>query len=202
MDKNKNVTMTDIKGIIVVNMFRKKLTQKLNRMLQEVNNDTRKTPEKLQFAFDKMSGVCAVANCLDIISDIEYQSACQILVELLTTDSGNEISFEKVEEHYCKDYGFAETNVVFKINLQERLNDNFARFTTAGSVLSMFSIEDLLAANTLILEFGREFEILKKEEFEKGMDMLRNYKKGNYTPDKIIFIPEEFYTRLEGAKNE
>lgn len=198
MDKNKNVTMTDIKGIIVVNMFRKKLTQKLNRMLRDVNNNPHKTPEKMQDAFDKMSGVCAAANCLDIISDIEYQSACQILVELLTTDSGNEIAFEKVEEHYCKDYGFAETNVVFKINLQERLNDNFARFATAGSVLSAFSVEDLIAANTLILEFGREFEILKKEEFEKGMEMLRSYKQGNYTPDKIIFIPEEFYTRLEG----
>lgn len=197
MITKRKITLSDVKGIAVVNMLRQKLSKKINSLLQEVEDTQNVTPEKLQAAFDQTTGVCAVANCLDIISDDEYQAACETLIELLTTKQGNAIAFENVEEHYCQDYSIAETNVVFKINIQERLNDVFARFTSTGSVLSAFKTEELINANTLILDFGKDFEILKKEEYERGMKMLDSYKKGNYTPDKIIFIPEEFYTKLE-----
>lgn len=192
------MTNADIKGLLIVNMFRKKLTDKINEDIQAVCQLQAGDNKKAQELFERISGRLAVADALDIITDDEYEKACSTLLALFQNQPVEAIEFGKITEHYCKDYAMDETQVVFKVNVQERLNENFARCRQPHIALMMYSDKDCLDANEMIVIFARDFEIIRKDEFEKAMAMIKSYRAGKKTPDEFLMVPKQFYTKLEG----
>lgn len=195
MQSNKTKTIPQVQGIVIVNMLRKKLTEKVNAKIKALNTHREDVSTEQQY-IEYICGVTAVANALDIISDAEYAA---FVDNLLVIQNGLEIdpvNFDRIEEHYCKSYGFTETSLVFKINLQERLNENFARYTAPLVSAESFDKSDVLEANELIISFGKEFELLNASDYKKAVDMLEAYKKGDTSQKKLILVPENFYTKL------
>lgn len=193
------MTNADIKGLLIVNMFRKKLTDKVDEDMRAVCKLKADEATKAQELFERISGRLAVADALDIITDDEYERACSTLMALFQRQPVDAIVFDKITEHYCKDYAMDETQVVFKVNVQERLNENFARCRQSHILLMAYSKEDCLNANELITTFARDFEIIRQDEFEKAMKMIQDYRSGKKTPDEFIMIPKQLYTKLGGA---
>lgn len=198
MPENKVMTNADIKGLLIVNMFRKKLTDKVDADLQAVCKLGPNEQQKAQELFERLSGRLAVADALDIITDGEYEDACNALMALFQNQPIDRIEFGKLDHHYCQDYALDETQVVFKVNVQERLNENFERCRQQHILLMAYSPKDCLDANELIASFAREFEIIRKDEFEKIMEMIKNYRAGNTTPDEYLMVPKQFYQKLGG----
>ncbi len=198
MADQKIMTNADIKGLLIVNMFRKKLTDKIDADLQSVCKLQAHETAKAQELFECISGRLAVADALDIITDEEYEQACNILVALFQNQPVEAIEFGKLTEHYCKDYAMDETQVVFKVNVQERLNENFARCRMPHLVLMAYSEKDCLDANELITTFARDFEIIRQDEYDKAMQMIKDYRAGKRTPDEFIMVPKQLYTKLGG----
>lgn len=199
MAEQQIMTNADIKGLLIVNMFRKKLTDKVEEDMRAVCQLKPNENTKAQLLFERISGRLAVADALDIITDEEYENACQMLMALFSNQPIGKIEFGKIEHHYCKDYAMDETQVVFKVNVQERLNENFARCRQPNIILMAYSDKDCLDANELIIRFAREFEIIRQDEFEKGMQMVSDYRAGNKTPDEFLMVPKQFYTKLTGG---
>ena len=197
MNKQEIVTNADIKGIVVVNMLRTKLTSKIETDIKAVCNLQPNEINKSEELFNSISGRLAVANALDIISDEEYEDACRTLILLYQNQPIAPIKFGVIEQHYCKDYGFDETRVVFKVNVQERLNENFARCQTPNMVLSNFTDEDCLNANELIASFAREFELITQNEFDKIKCMIQDYRNNKKEPKEFLMVPKQFYTKLK-----
>lgn len=193
------LTNADIKGLLIVNMFRKKLTDKVDADMQAVCKLQADETTKAQELFERISGRLAVADALDIITDDEYEQACSTLMALFQCQPVNAITFDKLTEHYCKDYAMDETQVVFKVNVQERLNENFARCHQTHILLMAYSDKDCLDANELIVTFARDFEIIRQDEFDKAMQMIRDYRAGKKTPDEFIMVPKQLYTKIEGT---
>lgn len=193
------MTNADIKGLLIVNMFRKKLTDKVDADMQAVCKLNANEAAKAQALFERISGRLAVADALDIITDEEYERACSTLMALFQRQPVDAITFDKLTEHYCKNYAMDETQVVFKVNVQERLNENFARCRQSHIVLMTYTDKDCLDANELITSFAREFEIIRQDEFEKAMKMIQDYRAGKKTPDEFIMVPKQLYTKLGGA---
>lgn len=198
MADEKIMTNADIKGLLIVNMFRKKLTDKIDSDIKEVCTLAANEAEKAQSLFERMSGRLAVADALDIITDEEYENACNMLMLLFNNQPIEPIVFGKTEYHYCKDYAMDETQVVFKVNVQERLNENFARCRQPNMILMAYTAKDCLDANELIASFAREFEIIRKDEFEKIMAMIKDYRAGKTDPAEFLMVPKQFYTKLNG----
>lgn len=194
------MTNADIKGLLIVNMFRKKLTDKVDADMQAVCKLKPGENAKAQELFERISGRLAVADALDIITDAEYEAACSTLMALFSQQPVEAIEFGKLTEHYCKDYAMDETQVVFKVNVQERLNENFARCRQANIILMAYSDKDCLDANELIVSFAREFEIIRQDEYDKAMKMIKDYRAGKKTPDEFLMVPKQFYTKLGGSE--
>ena len=197
MTHNQTITNADIKGLLIVNMFRKKLTDKITSDIEDVCKLTVNESKKAQMLFERMSGRLAVADALDIITDEEYESACNTLIMLFQNQSIAPIVFDKTEHHYCKDYAMDETQVVFKVNVQERLNENFNR-CHQNNLLTVYTAKDCLDANELIASFAREFEIIRQDEFEKIMAMINDYRAGKMKSKEFLMVPKEFYIKLNG----
>lgn len=193
------MTNADIKGLLIVNMFRKKLTDKVDADMQAVCKLKANETAKAQELFERISGRLAVADALDIITDEEYEHACSTLMALFQRQPVDAIAFDKLAEHYCKDYAMDETQVVFKVNVQERLNENFTRCRQPHILLMAYSDKDCLDANELIVTFARDFEIIRQDEFDKAMKMIRDYRSGKKMPDEFIMVPKQLYTKLGGA---
>lgn len=192
------MTNADIKGLLIVNMFRKKLTDKVNHEIKRVCELTAEEMDKGEALFNRISGLLAVANALDIITDAEYEGSCETLIALFSNKPIEFVSFDKLEEHYVKEYALNETQVVFKVNVQERLNENFERCRQPSIVLNAYADKDCLDANELIASFAREFEIIRQDEFDKIMKMIKNYRAGKKAPDEFIMVPKQFYSKLGG----
>lgn len=195
MTHNQTITNADIKGLLIVNMFRKKLTDKIASDIKDVCKLTVNEAKKAQVLFERISGRLAVADALDIITDEEYESACNTLIMLFQNQPIAPIVFDKTEYHYCKDYAMDETQVVFKVNVQERLNENFNR-CRQNNLLTVYTTKDCLDANELIASFAREFEIIRKDEFEKIMAMIKDYRAGKMESKEFLMVPKQFYTKL------
>lgn len=198
MTHNQTITNADIKGLLIVNMFRKKLTDKITNDIKDVCKLTVNESKKAQVLFERMSGRLAVADALDIITDEEYENACNALMMLFNNQPIEPIVFSKTEHHYCKEYAMDETQVVFKVNVQERLNENFARCRQPNMILMAYTAKDCLDANELIASFAREFEIIRKDEFEKVMKMIKDYRAGKMEPEDFLMVPKQFYAKLNG----
>ena len=198
MTHNQTITNADIKGLFIVNMFRKKLTDKITSDIKDVCKLTVNESKKAQVLFERISGRLAVADALDIITDEEYENACNALMMLFNNQPIEPIVFGKTEHHYCKDYAMDETQVVFKVNVQERLNENFARCRQPNMILMAYTAKDCLDANELIASFAREFEIIRKDEFENVMKMIKDYRAGKMEPEDFLMVPKQFYTKLNG----
>ena len=196
MADEKVFTNADIKGLLIVNMFRRKLTEKIDADLQAVCKLQTHETAKAQELFERISGRLAVADALDIITDEEYEAACSTLMALFQNQPIEKIEFGKIEQHYCKDYALDETQVVFKVNVQERLNENFARCRQPHILLMAYSDKDYLDANELITTFARDFEIIRQDEFDKAMAMIADYRAGKKTPDEFLMVPKQFYQKL------
>lgn len=196
--KQNVMTNADIKGLLIVNMFRKKLTNKIKPQIDEMASLTESDTEKANELFEQVSGQLAVADALDIITDEEYADACDALISLFQNNPIAPIVFGKLTTHYCKDYDLDETRVVFKVNVQERVNENFARCRQHNLTIAPYSAQDCLDANTLIITFAREFEILRKDEYDKAMKMIKDYRAGKMEPDDFLMVPKQFYTKLQG----
>ena len=198
MAENPIMTNADIKGLLIVNMFRRKLTEKVDADLQAVCKLQAGETDKAQELFERISGRLAVADALDIITDEEYEAACNTLMALFQNQPVEAIEFGKITEHYCKDYAMDETQVVLKVNVQERLNENFARCRQPNIILMAYSDKDCLDANELIIRFARDFEIIRQDEFDKAMSMVADYRAGKKTPEEFLMVPKQFYTKLGG----
>jgi hypothetical protein len=73
MADEKVFTNADIKGLLIVNMFRRKLTEKIDADLQAVCKLQAHETAKAQELFERISGRLAVADALDIITEVEMQ---------------------------------------------------------------------------------------------------------------------------------
>ena len=160
---------TNVNGMVVVNMLRHRLEEKIENELRRAGETGRKklTAEAINQLFWKLSGYLAVAMSIDILTEAEYQMSCNLLMESMEGNALRAPRFAKIEEHYLKDAGFNEASIIFKINIQERLNENFDR-CQHPTVLVEYTSEDALKANELIIEFGKEFGLIKADEFTKA----------------------------------
>ncbi len=187
---------TNVNGMVVVNMLRHRLEEKIENEMRRAGETGRKKldAEAINQLFWKLSGYLAVAMSIDILTEAEYQMSCNLLMEAMEGNALRAPRFAKIEEHYLKDAGFNEASIIFKINIQERLNENFDR-CQHPTVLVEYTSEDALKANELIIEFGKEFGLIKADEFAKAKAMIQAYRNGNMEPKAIFFIPQEFYTK-------
>lgn len=187
---------TNVNGMVVVNMLRHRLEEKIENEMRRAGESGKKRldAEAVNQLFWKLSGYLAVAMSIDIITEAEYQMSCNLLIEAMEGGAMRAPRFAKMEEHYLKDAGFNEASIVFKINIQERLNENFER-CQHPTVLVEYTSEDALKANELMIEFGKEFALLKADEFTKAQAMIQDYRNGKMDTKAIFFIPQEFYTK-------
>lgn len=174
------------RGIDLINSIRKRLSEKI---ASDVTNIT-----DIDDTFNVLTGYMAVANALDIITDKEYNDATADLYHYLTGLKDDIVAFDDIIKHYTAESTIQETMLVFKINLQEHLNENFAKYRQ-HTVMNEYSKNDLLSANDLFLTFGLMFNIISNKEFDQAKKVMAEYIKDKPKTEKIIWVPEALYTK-------
>ena len=174
-------------GMDIINGMR----QHLEKFIAESMN---KEDTDIDTTFDVLTGWLAVADALDIITDREYNDATSDVYHYLTGLRTDPITFPLLSEHYLKDAGMQEALLTLRINLQERLNENFRKYRE-HSALVEYTKSDVIAANMLFIAFATEFRIIEDKDIDKANKVVEEYVHDNVKTEKVIFVPEAFYTK-------
>lgn len=175
-------------GLDIINGLRKRLADYIAKETEKVDD--------IDDTYNKLTGYLAVADALDIITDEEYTNATGDLYHLLVGFREEPLSFTPLDDPKLKEQGLQEILVIMKIKLQERLNENFSKYRSTSIVLMGCSKEDVVEANDLMLTFAVNFNIITQKDFEKASKVMKEYASGKPKTEKIIFVPEAFYTKL------
>ena len=180
------ITPKMLSGLDIINGIRMHLT---NYIKESVEN-----ADDIDVTFNILTGYMATAAALDIISNEEYESSTSPLYHWLIKFRSEPVTFPPLVEPVEK-YGLQEEMLLLKIKLQEHINDNLSKIREPSINIANYSKSDVLGINKLMLEFGREFNIIDEKEYKSANEVLLGYQKGNPKILKVLFVPEQFYTK-------
>ena len=183
--------------LVMINAERKQICEKLNDFCQktiELEGGMEDTARKY---FEKMLELIDVATLLDIMTNEEHE---EFYMKTHKFFSGIQIQIFHLNElttHHFEEYGVLDLILVYKINIQETLNENLELYRGEKTIpMTKIDKNRFLMANESILNFAKEFGILKDEDCKKARDIINEHKRNKVKDKKIIFIPEEYYQKI------
>ena len=90
--------------------------------------------------------------------------------------------------------------MIYKINLQEKINESLKMYREYDKEKTPdIDKNGYIVACDELLEFAKDFYLLQDKDLKMARDIISANKKGKNIPidkQKVIFIPEHFYTKL------
>ena len=189
--------MQEVGCLTLINNQRKTIANRLNELCQmtiELESGQENLARKF---FLEMCGLIDVSAMLDVITPEEHE-AFYNNTHLFFSGVGIEMfALEDLSEHHFSHYTVLDCILVYKINMQERMNEalkNYREFD--GNELGLDKSGYIRACENII-HFGKMFAILKEDEQQKALKIIKQHKNNAVKDKKIIFVPEAFYEKVE-----
>lgn len=184
--------------LVVINNQRNIICEKLNDKCYETMALKGGNKEQARKYYNNMLMLCDVATMLDIITDKEREDFYDRIHKFFSGIGIEPFSLPVLTTHHFDNYSVIDLILVYKINIQEKINENLKLYREFDKEkFADMDKKDLLSACENILDFAREFSFLKNEELINARSIISDYKKNKTTKkEKVIFIPENFYTKI------
>lgn len=174
-------------GLDIINSMRQKLNQTVSQYIIDMS-DARDT-------YNIISGYLAVCASLDIISQREYHEKTKQLHEFLTCVSDEPIDFAPLTDHGMRSIKILEARMLLQITLQESLNLNLKRFRDPLIEYEQYTKTDCVNANKIFIRVASEFGLIDEKQTAMANKIMKEYESNKPQTEKIIFVPEVFYTK-------
>lgn len=186
--------------LIAINHQRNTICEKLNDKCYETMALKGGNEEQARKYYYKMLQLVDVATMLDILTNDERELFYDKIHQFFSGIQIQLFELLPLSTHHFEDYSVIDLILVYKINIQEKINENLRLYREFDKEkFADMNKKDLLSACENILEFAKDFSFLKEEEIKTARDIISNHRKNkeiSKDKEKIIYVPENFYTKV------
>lgn len=186
--------------LIAINHQRNTIVEMLNTKCYETMLLKGGNEEQARKYYEKMLQLCDVATMLDIITNQEREIFYDKIHKFFSGIQIDEFFLSELTTHYFQSYSVMDLILVYKINIQEKINENLRIYRDFDNYQHEgVQKENFLTACEGILEFAKDFNFLNNDDVKKAREIINFHKKHQKIPqdkEKIIYVPENFYTTV------
>ena len=179
--------------LVMINNERKQIAEKLNSYCVKTIELKEGNEQIARKHFDNMLAMVDVATMLDILSNEEHEKCYEDIHCFFSGVQIQQFNFPELHEHHFADKGILDLIMIYKINMQEKMNEILKMYRETSNV-HQIDKNGYINACESILSFAKEFSLLKDEEINDARTIINEHRKNKIKKEKIIYIPEHFYT--------
>ena len=184
--------------LMTINHQRFKIAQKLNDNLLDTIHLKGGNEEKARKIYEDCLAIINIGTMLHLLTSEEHDFAYEEVYKFFSGIKIAYFDFPELKEHDLQEKTVLDFLLIQKIEIQEQLNLNLKGYHNFSQKErdEGYRQTDYLIANERILNFAKEFSILKTEEIHKAKEILSEHRHNKTKDKKIIFIPENLYTKI------
>ena len=181
----------------MINSQRKTIANRLNELCRNTMALDEGHIQEARAYFEEMCGLIDVSAMLDVITDEEHSTFYENTHMFFSGLPIPEFELNDLEHHHFEEYTVLDCVLVYKINIQERLNEALKNYREFNENVIGLDKSGYIRACENMVHFGKMFAILKEDEQEKALKIIHQHKNNAIKEHKIIFVPEAFYEKIE-----
>ena len=189
--------------IVTINVQRRGIADKIESIFKKTVELSENNMSISEENFFDCLALVNIGNALDLITDNERIAATDKISDFFSGKPVSKIEFPDIKQHYMSNYTVLDFILIEKINIQERINDNikgYMNFNVADKAEG-YEKDDYIFASKRMLNFAKGFSIINDKEYSKALSIIEKIGKNNFENKKIVFVPENFYTKVPASPN-